>query len=70
MFIVFEIQMSSTVSTLVNVYEDRNSAESKYHQVLSAAAISSVPKHSAVLMNEIGDTIKKDSYTHEVVEES
>lgn len=66
MYIVLEIQTTSTVATLVNAYEDRNQAESKYHQILSAAALSSVPKHSAVLMNDVGQTIKKETYIHEV----
>ena len=66
MYIVVEIQTSNTVATLVNSYEDRNQAESKYHQILTAAALSSVPKHSAVLMNDVGQTIKNETYIHEV----
>ena len=66
MYIVVEIQTSTTVSTIVNSYEDRNQAESKYHQILTAAALSSVPKHSAVLMNDVGQTIKNETYIHEV----
>ena len=68
MYIVIEIQTSTTVATLVNSYEDRNQAESKYHQILTAAALSSVPKHSAVLMNDVGQTIKNETYIHEVTE--
>lgn len=68
MYIVIEIQTSNTVATLVNSYEDRNQAESKYHQILTAAALSSVPKHSAVLMNDEGQTIKDETYIHEVTE--
>lgn len=68
MYIVVEIQTSTTVATLVNSYEDRNQAESKYHQILTAAALSSVPKHSAVLMNDEGQTIKSETYIHEVTE--
>ena len=68
MYIVLEIQTSTTVATLVNSYEDRNQAESKYHQILTAAALSSVPKHSAVLMNDVGQTIKNETYIHEVTE--
>lgn len=68
MYIVLEIQTSTTVATLVNAYEDRNQAESKYHQILTAAALSSVPKHSAVLMNDEGQTIKSETYIHEVTE--
>lgn len=66
MYIVVEIQTSTTVATLVNAYEDRNQAESKYHQILTAAALSSVPKHSAVLMDDVGQTIKNETYIHEV----
>jgi hypothetical protein len=66
MFIVLEIQTSTTVATIVNSYEDRNQAESKYHQILTAAALSSVPKHSAVLMNDEGNRIKSECYIHEV----
>lgn len=66
MYIVVEIQTSTTISTLVNSYEDRNQAESKYHQILTAAALSNVPKHSAVLMNDVGQTIKNETYIHEV----
>lgn len=68
MYIVLEIQTSNTVATIVNSYEDRNQAESKYHQILTAAALSSVPKHSAVLMNDEGQTIKDETYIHEVTE--
>lgn len=66
MYIVIEIQTSTTVATIVDSYEDRNQAESKYHQILTAAALSSVPKHSAVLMNDVGQTIKNETYIHEV----
>ena len=64
MYIVLEIQASDTIATTINSYEDRNTAESRYHQILAAAAVSTVPHHSAVLMNEVGNTIKSDSYTH------
>ena len=64
MYIVLEIQASDTITTIINSYTDRNTAESRYHQIL--AAVSTIPHHSAVLMNEIGDPIKSDSYTHEV----
>lgn len=64
MYIVLEIQASDTIATTINSYEDRNTAESRYHQILAAAAMSTIPHHSAVLMNEVGDTLKSDSYTH------
>lgn len=68
MYIVLEIQTSTTVATLVSSYENRNQAESKYHQILTAAAVSSIPKHSAVLMDDEGNRIKSECYIHEVTE--
>lgn len=64
MFVVLEIQASDKVATLVNSYEDRNAAESKYHTILGAAAISTVPIHSAVLMTDTGKTLKAEHYEH------
>lgn len=70
MFIVIEIQKNQNgqVATLVNSYEDRNTAEQKYHMILSAAAVSSVPVHTAVMLMEDGYEIKSESYTHPVEE--
>lgn len=67
MYIVLEIQYNqtdNTVSTLVNSYDDINQAEWKYHQVLSAAAISQIDVHSAVLMDQYGYLIKGEHYNH------
>lgn len=64
MYIVMEIQKSSTASTIVNVYDTLNEAENKYHTILAYAAISSVPKHSAVLLTEEGDYIKHECFEH------
>lgn len=65
MFIVLEVQVNAngTVSTLVDSFADMNQAESKYHQVLAAAAVSNIPKHSAFLLIDDG-FIESKSYTH------
>ena len=68
MFVVLEIQSSDKVATIINSYEDRNLAESKYHTILGAAAKSKVPIHSAVLMTDTGKTLKAEHYEHEVEE--
>lgn len=70
MYIVFEIQknQNGSIGTLVNSYEDRNTAEQKYHMILSAAAVSSLPVHTAVMLMEDGYLIKKETYRH-VIEE-
>ena len=65
MFIVIEIQVTDQVATIVNSYTDRLEAESKYHQILTAAAVSEVPKHGAVLLNDEGQRINSECYIHE-----
>ena len=65
MFIVMEIQTGDTVATIVNSYEDRNTAENKYHSVLAAAAVSEVPKHGAVMLTDEGTRLKSECYIHE-----
>lgn len=65
-FLVIEIQEdeSGNVGTLINDYTTMPEAESKYHTVLAAAAISSVANHSAVLMLSNGDILENKSYKH------
>lgn len=69
MYIVIELQqMSNTqVANIVNAYTNRDTAERQYHTVLAAAAVSSLPCHSAVMLNEQGDILKHEFYRHEVV---
>lgn len=64
-YIVIEIQADdSNAATIVNNYTDRNLAEQKYHQILSAAAVSAVPVHSAVMLTGDGTRIKGETYRH------
>ena len=46
----------------------RLKAESKYHEVLSAAAISQLASHSATLIAGNGQSIMYQCYTHAVPE--
>lgn len=66
MFIVMEIQNNKdgTVGTLVSSYDSQNQAASKYHQILAAAALSDLPVHAAVLMNEQGMQLAYSYYEH------
>lgn len=68
MWLVIEIQTSSdgTVATITTQHATRNEAESKYHTVLAAAAISEIPAHAAVLMYHLGNVLAAQHYTHEV----
>lgn len=67
MYIVLEIQRNAdnTVGTLIYSYENQNQAESKYHEVLSYAAVSKVPSHTAVLLTEDGYKLASQNYIHE-----
>ena len=66
MYIVTEIQINKdgTTGTLNTTYTDIAQAQSKYHTVLAAAAVSSVPKHAAYLYTEDG-FIAHECFTHE-----
>lgn len=64
MFIVIELQTNSdgTVGSLVTKHEERNVAESKFFQIMSAAALSDIPVHSAIMVDELGMICKQDYY--------
>lgn len=68
--VIIEIQCLKDGSIGVNkwVEKDRNEAEALYHTKLSVAAKSSVPAHSVVMLNERGERVKGETYTHEVSE--
>lgn len=65
-YLVIEIQKFDTgaMSTPAYAYDDINAAQSKYHAILSSAAVSKLPVHSAVLMNETGYCIAHEHFTH------
>lgn len=69
-YLVIEIQVNTdgTVGNLVYSYDARADAESKYHAVLSAAAVSTLPKHTAVIMDEDGAVLGSQCYRHETTE--
>lgn len=68
-YIVLETQTNSegVVSTLVNICNDQNEADSKYHSILSYAAVSTLSKHCAFILTDTGRTIKSDAYIHDVI---
>ena len=68
MYIVLEIQtyLDGNVGTIVQTTNDLNQANSMYHTVLAAAAISQVPIHSCTLLGADGLQIKCESYRHNV----
>ncbi len=66
-YVVIEIQTNAddTVGTLVNTYDNRNEAESAYHRVLSAAAVSLLPVHAAILATTDGGVLESRNYIHD-----
>lgn len=67
-YIVLETQTynNGTVGTLINSYTDKLQAESKFHLVLSAAAVSQLPKHCAFLLDDSARLLKSEAYIHEI----
>lgn len=65
-YIVIEIQKTddTSISSIVTNHIDRNEAESKYHQVLAAASISSIQRHSAVMLMDDGTFMKSETFEH------
>lgn len=66
MYIVIEIQKAAggQVSTIVNSYESYSTAEQKYHQILSYAAVSELPSHAAAILLPDGTVYKHQCYEH------
>ncbi len=67
-YIIVEVQVfeDGNVSTPCYAYDNRNSAESKYHSILSSAAVSSLPKHTCYLVSDDGYVFEGKCYEHEV----
>ena len=67
MYIVIELQTTGDSVAIVTpvTYSDPKEAESKYHAVLSAAAVSSVEKHACVILTEEGFLVDSKCYVHE-----
>ena len=63
---VIEIQKSGETATpLVQLFENDALAKSRYHELLSIAAVSDVPEHSVILVSEEGNYMFHEKYVHE-----
>jgi hypothetical protein len=65
-YVVLEIQTMADgkVACLVTAYDDQMQAESAYHSVLAAAALSKLPRHAAVLLTSDGSVQVSQYYEH------
>lgn len=68
-YIVIETQTNDGITAIVPplTYTDRNEAESKFHNILSFAATSSVEEHTAMLLTSDGRMIRNECYRHTTV---
>lgn len=66
MYILQEIQTTGSQTALVpaQTFADRNQAESAFHTALASAAISSVEIHAVALLDEHGNTVRREFYEH------
>ena len=69
-YVVLELQTSpdGSVSHIVDKYDDKNTAESKFHTVLSFASVSSLPSHGCMLLTSEGEMLRSEVYHHVGVE--
>lgn len=66
MYIVIELQTNSdgTVGNFVWAFDTRDAAFSKYHLVLSAAAVSQLPIHAAIILDNHGFQVAAQYFEH------
>lgn len=65
MYLVLELQSDSYIASIPYPFDTRQEAEAKFHAILATAAMSEVPVHSAVMLDEHGFPVRPpESYTH------
>lgn len=65
MYYILELQTTGSIPAyLMQTAETKNEAMSKYHQVLAAAAISSVDIHACTVLDDHGISIAREFYIH------
>lgn len=68
-YLVIELQTTNGITShLAWSYDNIEQAESKYHAILSAAAISTIPIHAAAILNQEGNNVKSWYYMHEAAD--
>ena len=65
-YIVIELQKNADgqVANIVTSHDTLAEAESAYHSILAAAAISKIPVHSAIIVSEEAFTVDHKCYKH------
>lgn len=67
-YLVTEIQTFDTgaIATPTYAFDNRNSAEAKFHNILGAAAVSALPEHACVMFTSDGRLLRNECYRHVV----
>ena len=66
LFVVIELQKNGDqMGNIVTTHDTLQDAQHKFHTVAAAAAISTVEKHSVVLLNDDGFPIERTTFEHE-----
>ena len=71
-YIVIELQKikeDTDISTLVSTKNTKEEAESTYYSILASAAISKIPVHGAIIIDELCNPLKNNHYTHNAKQE-
>lgn len=70
-YVVVEMQTQAdgTVSVLTNSFDNLDAAYNKYYTVLAYAAISTLPRHSACLIDNTGFLQESKYFDHPLLEE-
>lgn len=65
MYIIIELQTTNEqTANIVQTKATKEEAMSVYHQILAAAAISSVEYHTAIVVDKEGRYIARECYKH------
>ena len=66
MYIILEMQTNGNTTAVVppTTKEDYDEAQSVWHSILASAAISSVEKHTAMIIGEDGEVYENRCYYH------
>lgn len=66
MYIVLELQTNASgqVAVIKTEYNDISVAKQKYYSILSAASVSNVAKHSALILDNEGKTVMRECIFH------
>ena len=71
MYVAIEIKVKPDKTMEVSTFkkETEDLGKQAFHSIMASAAVSSNPIHTGVLLDEYGNTIRKETYKHEQKEE-